>query len=217
MSRSDRGEWRIAISSPEPVTMAPRNSDADETARATALDKEREALIAESFLLSIFQAELEDQCLYGKMAGAQIEAGLTIKRSAQVWFGIHGILVAGGNAAKLLWGSGRPPKREKIETEREPFREKVGAGDNSPLRCPRMRNAFEHLDEEISRWSKKDLGHYVGRRVDWETDESLPLESSFGRFDPETWQLTFLEKEPVSIKALRTELDEISVRLSPWR
>jgi hypothetical protein len=196
------------------------SSNGPDPARTNPLygsDREREQLMNESFLLSIFQSELEDQCLYGRMAGDQITMGLAERRSVRVWFGVHGVLVAGGNAAKLLWGSGSPAKRDAIEAERKPFRDKVGVADDSPLRSRRMRNAFEHLDDEIIRWSKKNLNRYVGRHVDWEADESLPLESSFGRFDPKTWRLMFLEQEPISIRALLTQFEALSSRLSPWK
>jgi hypothetical protein len=81
----------------------------------------------------------------------QLRDALETRRGGYgVWSEIQSILVAAGNASKLLWGSSRGK-----EEERELLREAAGVADDSPLKSRKIRNAFEHIDERLEDWSEQ--------------------------------------------------------------
>ena len=81
----------------------------------------------------------------------------------RTWFAVQGVLTAAANLSKLLWGSGDKPG---AQASRAPLRSSVGVTNDSPLRSPKVRNHFEHIDERIERkFTALGPTLYVGRNM----------------------------------------------------
>lgn len=179
-------------------------------------------------LLRIFQSELALQCQFVLLGAANLNAALVGEIShMRVWLALQEILVAAANISKLLWGSrtGRETERMKREATRQPLRESVGISDDSCLRSPALRNDFEHFDERIEAWVKKDPQRiYIGRSIG--PPQSIVIEGGipeqrFGNFDPSTAMATFWDTE-ASIQDIVTEVQQIfpilqrELQRPPW-
>jgi len=166
-------------------------------------------------LIELFKLELETQCKMADIAAEDLDAGLASSSVGRVWGAIQGVLIAAGNAAKLLWGSQGP----EVEAMRKPLRDLVGVADDSPLRKRTVRNAFEHFDERLVEWFEKQGDEPLAIRSIAPT--GLPLVSGpkgppahFGRFDPQNGIVIFWNKE-ISLIDLLRELRQIQDRLAP--
>lgn len=162
----------------------------------------------EAFIRAILKSELHFLCVQAIYARTALEEALKHRgRPVGVWLVAQGILVIGANASKLLWGKGAARARKALRAE-------AGVHDDSPLRSKDIRNAFEHIDERIVGWARKEGKHYVERHVIWDGERS-PAGSQFGTFDSKTWTIDFLDEEPISLRAVLDELDRIGPRIHP--
>lgn len=179
----------------------------------------------DDFALSIFKVELKAICEHAAVAEVQLEearrrnnreiAGgrsmlLPGERDIRIWLAVQSLLILAANASKLLWGSGQ--LSEKARAERAPLREMAGVSDDSPLKIPEVRNAFEHWDEEILRWLKTDPKAYGSWYIG--SDEAFPPEGSqFGHYNPQTGMVRFRTRS-VSLSTLCQALRQIASHLA---
>jgi hypothetical protein len=162
-------------------------------------------------LMSIFKLELKYQCELAQAANRQLDDALRSGDSDGRWVALQAILAIAGNAAKLLWGSGR---QVKVEQERGDLRTIAGVSEGSPLKSRSVRNAFEHFDEFIVKWHEKgDTDVYASRHIG-QSEEWPPHSARFGHFNPVTGVITFLDRS-ASIPDLMAEFDRIYAKLSP--
>ena len=128
-----------------------------------------------------------------------------------VWSSIQSILVAAGNVSKILW-----PSTEYTERG-EKLRELLKVDDSNILSDRSLRNHFEHYDERIEDWFKKQSSAvYSDLAVD-------PFKSIWGNvptnqhraYDPLTQTLTF-RGESFDLAAVLKELKEIRIKCSDF-
>jgi len=129
----------------------------------------------------------------------------------EVWSSIQSILVAAGNVSKLLW-----PSKEYVERG-ERLRELLKVSEGSLLSDRKFRNHFEHYDERIEDWFKKQPSAvYSDLAVD-------PFKSTLGNvptnhhraYDPLTQTLTF-RSESFDLAAVLKELKKIRIKCSDF-
>jgi hypothetical protein len=140
---------------------------------------EREARQAE-----LKQPALSDQRRFEILAELQ---GPGVAMMTEIWFALQIILVAAANISKMLWGT-----RRAGEEDREELRSRLGVLESSPMESPSLRNDFEHFDERLTGWGKKQKGSrtFVGRNIWHEPDNAVPIipdeppNRRFGHFDP---------------------------------
>jgi hypothetical protein len=163
-------------------------------------------------LLFVFKEELHDQCRLAAEAGEQLEQA---RGGYSVWSELQSIIVAAGNASKLLWPPGSGDATEAKRLEREPLREAAGVTDDSPLKSRKIRNAFEHIDERLERWFEwTDTGNIGLRNVG--SPEAIGTGSvHFGNYDPRSGEVIFWNETPISIPEVLEEMRRIRVTLRP--
>jgi len=74
-----------------------------------------------------------------------------------------------------------------------------------------VRNSLEHFDEKVIKWARKGT-FFIQRDVGAMTKASV-AGTEFGRFDPVTWEVSFLNEKPINLKMLLDELDSVARRL----
>jgi hypothetical protein len=115
----------------------------------------------DTFVLRIFQAEVELQCKTILRSWHQLHAGLVGGSREEVWKELQVILTSAANLSKMFWGS-----RGKREKQRAILRESLQVENDSPLRDPDLRDDFEHFDERLEDWfSASEWRDYVGRVI----------------------------------------------------
>ncbi len=159
----------------------------------------------------VFISEIVLQSKIAELAAKRLS---TIKDNfdhIEVWSSIQSILVAAANVSKILW----PQKKYAIRGER--LRELLKVDDNNMLSDRSFRNHFEHYDERIEDWFKKQSSAvYCDLAVD-------PFKSILGNFptnhhrayDPLTQTLTFRD-ESFDLAAVLKELKEICIKCRPF-
>jgi hypothetical protein len=131
--------------------------------------------------------------------------------SRRTWFALQAILSAAANLSKLLWGSGRNPEAEE---RRAALRESLEVGDDSPLKSPRVRNQFEHIDEKLDGLEGRP---YAGRTIGPIDSPFLDVgepKFRFGHWDPETGVVTFWDYS-ISILEIVAEVERIHAIVRP--
>jgi hypothetical protein len=161
----------------------------------------------EAFVFSIFQAELELYAVQAQFARQQLEEQIASGRPAAIWFAVQNALALAANASKLLWEKGAKEARKRL-------RDKAAVGSRSKLKTRSIRDCLEHFDQEVIRWAQE--GTFFIQRDVGSMENASPAGDEFGRFDPNTWEVTFLRRKPINLKAVLDELDAIAARLSPF-
>jgi hypothetical protein len=146
-------------------------------------------------LLRTFQGEALNQCRFAALASQDLDAALKAMDTPRIWMALQQILVSTANLSKLLWGSS-----DADEESRAPLRESLEVTGDSPIRSKRLRNAFEHFDEWIDTWWKKDSRHiYISRNIGpagmIQMGDSSREQERLGHFDPETGKVTLWDRE----------------------
>lgn len=132
----------------------------------------------ELLLLRTYQEQVVYSCRAVLLALEDIQTGLKAlediqtgldaehdtNEEARLWYGVQNFIIGAGNVSKALWGAGG-----SRYAERQPLRDSLQADDSSPLKNIKIRNDYEHLDERIEKWWKKDKSHnrvgiYIGPR-----------------------------------------------------
>jgi hypothetical protein len=136
-------------------------------------------------LLWLFRSHVLEQA---EVLAAALERATRDLRAPTVWVDLQQAVLAAGNLSKLLWG-----QEGKRTEERRPLRESIGVDDSSPLRLPRMRNHFEHMDERLEQWWRESERHnFADRNIGSRNSvEGLSEKEHFRWYDPETGILSF--------------------------
>ena len=125
----------------------------------------------------------------------------------EVWSSIQSILVATGNVSKILW-----PQKKKYAIRGKRLRELFKVDDNNILSDRSFRNHFEHYDERIEDWFKKQSSAVY-------SDLAVDPFKSFGNFptnhhrayDPLKQTVTF-RGESFDLAGVLKELKEIRIK-----
>jgi hypothetical protein len=172
-------------------------------------------------LLSLFQTEVSNQCRLVLIGSEQLDAAMERPRdryagdpTALVWAALQSILVAAANISKLLWGSGREPRRAQLTAARKPLRDSIEVDDESVLQSTRLRNDFEHFDQRMEEWSKSGSPHFIGRNIGEPSVFAITGEEGklYGHFTPSTWTVEFWDHS-VDVRAVTQAADELLRRL----
>ena len=93
----------------------------------------------DSFLLEMFQRQVNLQCQFLLLAGRDLDRGLVEGDPLLVFYSIQNLLTAAANISKALWGT-QPNKAaaKRRMREREPLRASLDVTDTSPLRRVQM-------------------------------------------------------------------------------
>jgi hypothetical protein len=154
------------------------------------------------------QADWDDFWWYMDRARKVSRQRRALDTSGRSWFALQSILTAAGNLSKLLWGSGDDPD---AEGRRAPLRASIGVRDDSPLRSPKVRNQFEHIDQKIDQRLGKQGWLYFGRNMG-PYDEFIHYEPEegehFGDWDPENGIVRFWDNA-ISIPEIVAEVARI--------
>ncbi|MDD4013970.1 MAG: hypothetical protein PHW14_07245 [Candidatus Omnitrophica bacterium] len=158
---------------------------------------------------TVFIGEIVLQSKIAELAAKRLSAIKDNFDQIEVWSSIQSILVAAGNVSKILW----PQKEHEARGER--LRELLKVDDNNILSDRKFRNHFEHYDERIEDWFKKQSSAvYSDLAVD-------PFKSIWGNvptnqhraYDPLAQTLTF-RGESFDLAAVLKELKEIRIKCS---
>jgi hypothetical protein len=159
----------------------------------------------DTFLLRIFQHEVELQCKFIVTAALELKAALVTENTDEIWKQLQIILVASANLSKMFWGSSG-----RKDAERAPLRESLQVADDSPLRDPDLRNDFEHFDERLEEWfAKSEHRNYVGRMIGQPGGiVGIDPAERFQQFDPTTATVAFWD-HAVSLNDVVAEAQRI--------
>ncbi|WP_157223717.1 hypothetical protein [Caulobacter sp. AP07] len=160
----------------------------------------------ETFHLRVFQRQVLDQCKFLLKSADEINAGMALRDTDHILYGIQNLLNAGANISKMLWG-----QKGKFANQRAQLRDSIGVADDSPLREVTMRNNFEHIDERIDRWWVESKAHNLADKIIGPKDGAIvgmePTDM-FRMFDPNTTNVIFWGEE-FNMRALVTEAQRI--------
>jgi len=160
---------------------------------------------------TVFIGEIVLQSKIAELSAKRLSAIKDNFDQVEVWSSIQSILVAAGNVSKILW----PQKEHEARGER--LRELLKVDDNNILSDRKFRNHFEHYDERIEDWFKKQSSAvYSDLAVD-------PFKSIWGNvptnqhraYDPLAQTLTF-RGELFDLAAVLKELQEIRIKCSDF-
>ncbi len=156
---------------------------------------------------TVFIGEIVTQSKIAELASKRLSAIKDNFDQIEVWSSIQSILVAAGNVSKILWPS------KGYEERGEKLRELLKISERNILSDRKFRNHFEHYDERIEDWFKKQSSAvYSDLAVD-------PFKSIFGNvptnhhraYDPLAQALTF-RGESFDLAAVLKELKEIRIK-----
>jgi len=159
----------------------------------------------------VFTGEIVLQSKIAELAAKRLSVSKDNLDQIEVWSSIQSILVAAGNVSKILW----PQKAYEARGER--LRELLKVDDSNILSDRKFRNHFEHYDERIEDWFKKQSSAvYSDLAVD-------PFKSIWGNvptnqhraYGPLTHTLTF-RGESFDLAAVLKELKEIRIKCSDF-
>ena len=159
----------------------------------------------------VFICEIVLQSKIAELSAKRLSAIKDNFDQIEVWSSIQSILVAAGNVSKILW----PQKEYAARGKR--LRELLKVDDNNILSDRKFRNHFEHYDERIEDWFKKQSSAvYSDLAVD-------PFKSIWGNvstnqhraYDPLTQTLTF-RGESFELAVVLKALQEIRIKCSDF-
>ena len=160
---------------------------------------------------TVFIGEIVLQSKIAELAAKRLSESKDNFDQIEVWSSIQSILVTAGNVSKILW-----PSKEYAERG-ERLRELLKVSEDNILSNRKFRNHFEHYDERIEDWFKKQSSAvYSDLAVD-------PFKSIWGNvptnhhraYDPLTQTLTF-RGESFDLAAVLKELKEIRNKCSEF-
>jgi len=162
--------------------------------------------------IRILQMAVAQQCVFANIAIADLylafNAGLRRERlthgehpSDRIWYSLHALLSAAGNASKLFWPlkSARGMKRspgargatKDVGRRRAALRKSLGVEDDSPLVSRTFRDLMEHFDERLDDWLDEGREDYIDFNVGPLSALPAGPEQVLRNFDPETGFITF--------------------------
>jgi hypothetical protein len=153
----------------------------------------------------VFVSEIVKQTKIAQRAAERLQATTDLFDELEVWCSIQSILVAAGNVSKILW-----PSRKSSTARGDVLRVLLDVDDRNLLSDRKFRNHFEHYDERIEDWFKKNPSAvYMDSSID-------PFKPTWGSnpinlhrsYNPLTQTVTF-RGESVDLAALMNALEEI--------
>ncbi|WP_380158819.1 hypothetical protein [Kineococcus sp. R86509] len=141
-----------------------------------------------------------------------VDAARVQEARDRFWVATMAVLTAAANVSKLAWGS----RGSTHMAERNALRSLLSLTPGSPLYSRYVRNHFEHSDERLFEYvdqlgqrpaSPQMLAHFL-----FATDEEaavLPVTDVFGRWNPDTDELTFWQ-DKVHVGSVVVELARVA-------
>lgn len=158
-------------------------------------------------VLHVFKLEVWQQCRFALMAAEDIKDRLAAENVdvERVFQSLHAFLAAGANISKLL--DGERETRERLRAE-------VGATEDALERMKKLRNHFEHYDERLEAWAKRDPDpNFADMNLTAPFGGISGLDASrsvLRNFEPATWVATFGDEE-FDLKPALGAIEEIAV------
>ncbi len=133
----------------------------------------------------------------------------------RIWYCLQALLIAAANISKLLNLGNANFKPD----EREVLQRILGINKTSPLASRELRNHFEHLDERLLDWWRKNPYVLMDRVIGNTMIKALPgspdhLSQSvhLRHFEPSTYTLSFHD-QPYDLRPVIAELRKLAKRL----
>lgn len=129
----------------------------------------------------------------------------------EVWCAIQSILMAAGNLSKILW------PREKFSARGEYLRKLLSVDKNNILSDRKFRDHFEHYDERIDAWFKKNSSAvYSDLAIDsFEYIWGRDYDTRHRVYNPLTKTLAF-RGDSIDLAAVLNALEEIRIKCRPF-
>jgi len=148
----------------------------------------------DTFLLRVFQRQVELQCRAIIAAATELQRALVAARHdpdemVNVWIAVQNLLNATANVSKACWG-----QRGRRKRVRKDLRDSLGIAEPSPLRDPDIRNHFEHYDERLDEWWRTSPRHnHMDMSVasPLSSVRGLDAQDMFRVIDPVTMEVVF--------------------------
>src|SRR5262249_18859509 len=136
----------------------------------------------------VFIGEIVKQTKIANRAAERLQATTDHFDGLEVWCSIQSILVAAGNVSKILCAS-----RASSAARGENLRMLLNVDDHNLLSYRKFRNHFEHYDERIEDWCKKNQSAlYMDSSIDsFESGWGSKLANRHRVYNPSTQTLTF--------------------------
>lgn len=166
-----------------------------------------EDMSRDDHVLHVVKREVWQQCRFALIAAKDIKDRLAAENVdvERVFHCLHAFLAAAANISKLL--DGEREIRERLRAE-------VGATEDALERMKNLRNHFEHYDERLEAWAKRDPDpNFVDMKLTAPFGGVSGLDASHSvlrNFEPATWVATFGDDEFDLMPALRA-IEEIAV------
>ncbi len=153
----------------------------------------------------VFIGEIVKQAKIAIRAAARLKATTDHFDEIEVWCSIQSILVAAGNVSKILW-----PSDKSYAARGDALRRLLTVDDQNVLFNRDVRNHFEHYDERIEEWFKKNRSAvYMDSSIDpFPPIMGFNFPKRHRDYNPLTQILTFRD-ESVDLAALLHALEEI--------
>jgi hypothetical protein len=128
-------------------------------------DKTRGTMDSQQYLL--FHGFLGRECVFALMARDEMERSLknhfrrgmtpekSIAETDAFWYSVDAFLMSTGNISKVFWPPLQGKPKEEAERNRkrgEGLRRILDIQEDSPFRDRKLRNLFEHFDQELDKW-----------------------------------------------------------------
>lgn len=123
-----------------------------------------------------------------------------------IWLYISSFLTSTANISKLLWGS---YNNENTMNEREPIRHILNIDDNMKIKSKSFRNNFEHIDDEIIKWFKRDTRVFVDRNMIHAPISDDLIEPDFFRQFNSYLYIVYFLGEKYDLKEIVKEIESI--------
>jgi len=159
-------------------------------------------------VVDVFRREVWQQCRFALMAAENLQQWVREGHNERVFQSLQSFLSAAASISRLLGGEG------EIRTQ---VRADLGATEDSLKRMRKLRNHFEHFDERLEEWVKRDprlnivdMGMFGPGDI-----AGLDASSSFFRnLDPNTYIATFWDEE-FDLKAAVRAVEELEQKAKP--
>lgn len=160
----------------------------------------------------VFISEIVMQSKIAKLAAKRLPATHDHFDHIEVWCSIQSILMAAANVSKILW-----PQDKKYAARGALLRSQLNVAENNLLSDRKFRNHFEHYDERIEKWFKKNPSMVY---MDLTIDPFKPiwgpnLANKHRAYNPLTKTLAF-RGESFDLAAVLNELEEIRIKCRPF-
>lgn len=140
------------------------------------------------------------------------------------WYYSQTFITYAANLSKLLWASRNKNEKNEEFRKRKEFRDSLrqvlGISDKSILKNKKLRNRFEHLDEDLDTFKSgivmsKNFGSVTGLINIAGEDYDLSKEKQLRHYDQYTRTL-YLYGEKMNLQELYNEIKELSEKVAAY-